>query len=172
MTGSLPNSRIELLGDCLPVNAIAPGVRTPRHRALLGRISRVSLATAMVSGLVLAAGPVGPAAASPVGAFALFDIPDNSSTPEGIAKGSDGNMWFTERVGNRISRITPTGAITEFLIPTTTSIPAGITLGPDGNMWFTEREGNKIGRITPNGVITEFAIPTNGAVPHLSLIHI
>ena len=124
------------------------------HSAVLARISRLSMATAMVAGLFLVAGPVGSATASSTGAFALFDIPDISSTPEDIAKGPDGNMWFTERAANRISRITPAGVITEFAVPTGASMPAGITLGPDGNMWFVEIFTDKIGRITPSGVIT------------------
>jgi streptogramin lyase len=78
--------------------------------------------------------------------------------PSSIARGPDGSLWFTERAGNRIGRITPTGAITEFsagLSPG--SGPHAITAGPDGNLWFTERAGNRIGRITPAGAITQFS---------------
>ncbi len=87
--------------------------------------------------------------------------------PNFIAAGPEGNMWFTEQVGNRIGRITPSGVVTEFstgLSPA--SFPLGIALGPDGNMWFAEPGdcttgtcigGNRIGRITPAGVITEFS---------------
>ncbi len=32
----------------------------------------------------------------------------------GIAAGPDGNVWFTEGVGNKIGRITPAGDVTEF----------------------------------------------------------
>ena len=139
-----------------------------QHRAAhtRTRVSRISLATAMVAGLVLATGPVSSSTASPVGAFALFDIPEISSAPEDIAKGPDGNMWFTERAANRISRLTPAGVITEFAVPTGGSMPAGITLGPDGNMWFVEIFTDKIGRITPSGVITEFALPTPVSAPN------
>ena len=38
-----------------------------------------------------------------------------------IAKGPDGNLWFTERSRNRIGRITPNGVITEL----TTQIRTG-----------------------------------------------
>src|SRR5947209_12671111 len=34
------------------------------------------------------------------------------SSPEGIAAGPDGNMWFTEYDGDRVGRITPSGAVT------------------------------------------------------------
>jgi len=88
------------------------------------------------------------------------------SYPTGITSGPDGNLWFTERFGNNIGRITPAGVITEFPIPTGGSEPdGGITSGPDGNLWFTEGTGNRIGRITTAGVITEFLVPTGGSFP-------
>ena len=94
-----------------------------------------------------------------------FPIPTVNSAPNRIASGPDGNLWFTERGGNKIGRITPAGVITEFPIPTAGSFPVGITFGPDGNLWFTEWLGNKIGRITTTGTITEFPIPTAGSEP-------
>ena len=81
-----------------------------------------------------------------------------NSHPFGITAGPDGNLWFTENLGNKIGRITPAGTITEF-----SSVFApfsglnGITAGPDGNLWFTEVLANKVGRITPAGTITEFS---------------
>src|SRR5262249_8615852 len=80
-----------------------------------------------------------------------------SSGPFGITAGLDGNLWFTESIGNRIGRITPTGTITEFSVGLTPgSRPVAITAGRDGNLWFTELDGGRIGRITPTGTITEF----------------
>jgi hypothetical protein len=68
------------------------------------------------------------------------------------AAGPDGNLWFTEQVGNRIGRITPAGVITEFSVGlTANSRPFGITAGPDGNLWFSEFAGNQIGRIPRPG---------------------
>jgi streptogramin lyase len=81
--------------------------------------------------------------------------------PNSITAGPDGNLWFTEDVGN-IGRIKPSGAIKEFPLPSGASDPTGIASGADGNLWFTENGaigGNKIGRITPSGMITEFAPP-------------
>ena len=76
-----------------------------------------------------------------------------------IAKGPDGNLWFTENGTDRIGRITPYGVVTEFSVGITPGArPTGITAGPDGNMWFTEYAGNRIGRITPLGVVTEFSV--------------
>src|SRR3989442_13815047 len=78
--------------------------------------------------------------------------------PTSIIAGRDGNLWFTERFGNKIGRIAPTsGLITEFCqVPTAgnpsgiTGSPRGITVGPDGNIWFAEVSG-VIGRITSAG---------------------
>jgi LPXTG-motif cell wall-anchored protein len=108
--------------------------------------------------------------ALPISAITIneFSIPTPTSCATGIATGSDGNLWFTEKCGNKIGRITPAGVITEFTIPTVNSDPHGITAGPDGNIWFTESNsnyGNKIGRITPSGVITEFPLPASSC-PH------
>ena len=72
--------------------------------------------------------------------------------------GPDGNLWFTERTGARIGRITPAGAVTEFSTGITpSSFRTGIAAGPDGNLWFTEEFGDRIGRITPAGDVTEFS---------------
>ncbi|MFY9550232.1 MAG: hypothetical protein WAU32_03710, partial [Thermoanaerobaculia bacterium] len=80
-----------------------------------------------------------------------FPVPTASSSPSGIAAGPDGNLWFTEKAGNKIGRITTAGAITEFSIPTASSSPLGIAARPDGNLWFTEFGVNQIGRITTAG---------------------
>ena len=91
-----------------------------------------------------------------------------------ITAGPDGNLWFTESVGNSIGRITLTGTVSEFPLPVASS-PQGIAAGPDGNLWFTEfgstpapystLGGNNIGRITPTGTITEFPIPEPRSEP-------
>ena len=79
------------------------------------------------------------------------------SIPGRITSGPDGALWFTERSGNRIGRITTDGAITEYSGLTPGSGPTGIVTGPDGALWFTELTGDRIGRITTSGVVTEFA---------------
>jgi len=93
-----------------------------------------------------------------------FSVPTANGAPVGITRGPDGNLWFTEQLGNKIGRITTGGVVTEFPIPTAGSGPYGITSGPDGNLWFMESYG-KVGRITTGGVITEFPISTAGIGP-------
>ena len=87
-------------------------------------------------------------------------MPTAASQPAGITTGADGALWFTERAGTKIGRITTAGVITEFPVPTAASQPIGIAAGSDDALWFTEETGNKIGRITTAGVITEFQVPT------------
>jgi streptogramin lyase len=90
--------------------------------------------------------------------FDEFPTPTGGSGPFGIARGSDGNLWFTEQARNNIGRVNVNHApidITEFPVPTANSGPFGITAGPDGNLWFTENAAGKIGRITTAGMISE-----------------
>ena len=98
-----------------------------------------------------------------------FELPPPDSGQQGafgITAGPDGDVWFTELVGNRIGRITPSGEITEFPVPTANSEPIAITKGPDGNLWFAEQDGEKIGRINPSThEIAEFPIPNGGSEP-------
>src|SRR5438093_9251628 len=86
---------------------------------------------------------------TPDGKVAQFSVPISGCSPLGITAGPDGNLWFTENIGNQIGRITPGGTITQFPIPTSSSGPEGIIAGPDGNLWFTENTGTQIGRIMP-----------------------
>lgn len=95
-----------------------------------------------------------------------FPVPTAASRPYTIVAGPDGNLWFTESVGNKIGRITPGGLITEFPVPMAGSGPYGICVGPDGNIWFTERFGNQIGRLDlATFQIDEFPIPTFDSQP-------
>ncbi len=123
----------------------------------LGAIAAVLVLAMLAASLFAYFGSRNPGPAA--GKITEFRIPTADSFPDGITRGPDGNLWFTEYVANRIGRITPSGAVTEYLIPTTNSRPAGITSGPDGNLWFTELNGGNIGRITPAGQITEFPAP-------------
>ena len=97
-----------------------------------------------------------------------FTTPTALSGPVLMTPGSDGAIWFTERLVDNIARI-PTNAtsgtqITEFPTPTAASHPESIVSGPDGQLWFAEQDGNKIGHIpvtaTSGSDISEIALPT------------
>lgn len=93
------------------------------------------------------------------GVVTAYAAPAGSS-PSGIAKGSDGNLWVAAS-GGSILRVTTAGVFTQF----TTGISAGgspqaIAAAPDGNLYFTEAFFNStlhdhIGKVTTGGTITE-----------------
>jgi streptogramin lyase len=80
----------------------------------------------------------------------------NTSYPNHIAAGPDGNLWFIGHNAATIDRMTPTGELTEFFL-TPWSCPEGIAAGPDGNLWFGEVCFDRVGRITPGGSVTELS---------------
>jgi streptogramin lyase/Tol biopolymer transport system component len=105
-------------------------------------------------------------AAASTGAITEYPVPTASSQPLSIVTGTDGHLWFTEFVGNKIGRMSADGVVAaEFTIPTANSLPDVIDVGPDGNLWFAEVLGNRIGRITTDGAITEFLVPTPNSRP-------
>ncbi|MFT3863300.1 MAG: hypothetical protein QM729_03435 [Solirubrobacterales bacterium] len=97
------------------------------------------------------------AASAAPGEITTFPLPAGA-TPEGIAAGPEGSLWFAERGLDRIGRVTPGGDVTEYPLPTANAQPSQIAAGADGNMWFTESRSGNVGRITPLGVVTEFQI--------------
>ncbi len=108
-------------------------------------------------------------AAGPVGLIEEFPMHTNVVD---IARGPEGNLWFTLDTpfgkGNRnaIGRITPQGKVTKFRAGLSRQTePSEIVAGPDGNLWFTYDPGIKslsgggVGRVTPQGKIAEFPEP-------------
>lgn len=94
---------------------------------------------------------------------------------QGIAVGSDGNLWVTLKqtyvdshftlVEGVIARVTPSCAVTYFRTPTSSSFPYSIAAGPSGYTWFTENAANNIAAINTAGSMREFAIPTPSSLP-------
>ncbi len=118
--------------------------------------------------IVLATTMTGPLLAPSLAAAALGDVtewtlPTSGAAPQGIARGPDGALWFTERGSDRIGRITTDGVVSEFALPDGSG-PTSIAAGPDGAMWFTEQPADRIGRISMDGTVTEHAV-TPGSGP-------
>jgi streptogramin lyase len=90
-----------------------------------------------------------------------FLIPTPNAAPAFITTGSDGNLWFTESVGNKIGQINPTTHnFLEFPLTTVNSFPQGIVTGSDTNLWFTEEGTDTIATMNPaTHSIVEFPIP-------------
>ncbi len=100
-----------------------------------------------------------------------YSLPNEDSHPSSITSGPDGNIWFTEILGEdpfspyQIGKITVDGTVTEFAIPMDGSNSRSIVAGPDDALWFVESELNKVAQISQSGVITEFVIPTADSRP-------
>src|SRR4051794_25553291 len=93
------------------------------------------------------------------------------SVPQGIAVGSDGNLWFADAsesapaIGKiELSAPNEVKSITECSAGLNAgSQPHGIVAGPDGNLWFTDTGTTRaIGKVNPSTCeITEFATGSN-----------
>jgi streptogramin lyase len=123
----------------------------------------------------------GVAPATPLGGVTPFPAL-STRLPQGIAPGSDGNLWSSNfiPVGSStlpaVVRMTTAGAITgEFTSGFNPNArPGSITPGPDGNLWFIDSAGSAagpalpggaaIGRITPTGTVTEFSAGLTGGL--------
>jgi sugar lactone lactonase YvrE len=90
--------------------------------------------------------------------------------PAGITTGPDGNLWFTQSAGNRVSKMNMAGTILASYTVTTGASPYGITTGPDGNLWVAEcgcdpLNGGATGfvaSVTTSGSVTQFNVPGAG----------
>ncbi len=101
--------------------------------------------------------------------ISVFPVATADRMPTDIAAGPDGNLWFTEAVGDAIGEINPmTHAVTEIPLPNSVGFEGAdqvsITAGPDGKIWFADYDGNTIGMIDPTtDAITVFPVPTPDA---------
>ena len=68
-----------------------------------------------------------------------------SASPDGIAAGPDGALWFTNDGNNSIGRITTAGMVTNYTGPGITA-PLAITAGPDGALWFDNDNPQRLDR--------------------------
>lgn len=97
-------------------------------------------------------------------AFASYPVREFAS-PNGITRGPDGAMWFTQT--GSVARMDATGSVFEFPLPDPSSSPTAIATGPDGNLWFTFTvdTGDVIGRLTPAGGFLSYPLPVEGSSP-------
>jgi virginiamycin B lyase len=70
-----------------------------------------------------------------------------ASLPSQVISDKDGNVYFVEHGGNKISKISSDGLLTEFDIPTgPLATVVYIAVSPDASkIWFTEWDSNRIG---------------------------
>jgi virginiamycin B lyase len=91
------------------------------------------------------------------GQFTMFPVPTPDSWPLGITAGPDGAIWFTERLADKVARMSTDGTFTEWDL-TPGAFPNRIIVGPDDAIWFTELRAGQIGRITTAGTLTQTPI--------------
>ena len=116
------------------------GARRQVH--LRWRVRRLAASTAVLVALpmLILGGTAGTAAASYAGRVTNY-TGTGISSPEAIAAGPDGALWFTNYGNNSIGRITTAGAVTNYT-GTGINYADGIAAGPDGALWFTNLYGN------------------------------
>ena len=90
----------------------------------------------------------------------------NGANPNGIALGSDGNLYFTDNGGGAIGRITPAGKVTAYNTNEQPSFGGNIERGPNDTLWFTEGGGSppfNAGRVSTSGTpsVTEYNLPNS-----------
>jgi len=101
-----------------------------------------------------------------------WDVPTKGAHPHDPAVGTDGALWFTEQMTNKLGRLDPlTGSFKEFPLKLEDSGPHGLVADRDGNIWFTGNFKGYIGKLDPRtGAITEFKIPDpKGEDPHTAV---
>jgi virginiamycin B lyase len=114
--------------------------------------------------LAVVAACVVPAPAS-AAVMKIFALPPSLKSPDQIAVGPDGALWFTQddeqdkRKHSVLGRMTTVGDASAVAVPAG-SQPRALTPGPDGALWYAADGTNvgRLGRVTPAG-IEELLLP-------------
>ena len=78
-----------------------------------------------------------------------FPSPTVNSQPYDLVL-RNGEVWFTEKAGNKLARLVPqTGVISEFTLPTASSKPTGLAVAPDGLIWVVQSATDKLTSFDP-----------------------
>jgi virginiamycin B lyase len=103
-------------------------------------------------------GPI--ARVSKDGKLSLF-LPPTAGKPQRLELDKDGNVWFSERQGNKIGRLDPkTTEIKEFPLPGPEASPYALGIDRDGMVWYSSHEQDTIGRLDPKtGEVVEYPYP-------------
>jgi len=81
------------------------------------------------------------------GNFTVIPISTPGSFPFRIIPGADGEMWFTELLGNKIGSYDPlSGKLQEYVVPTQFAGPADLTFDSHGTLWFTEAYNESVAK--------------------------
>src|SRR5207245_4492198 len=79
-----------------------------------------------------------------------WDVPTKGAHPHDPAVGTDGALWFTEQMQNKIGSLDPKmGAFKEYALKIEDSGPHGLVADSNGNIWFTGNAKGYIGKLDP-----------------------
>lgn len=94
------------------------------------------------------------------GQITKFD-PPTKGKPQRLQVDTDGTVWFTERVGNKIGHLDPvSGAIKEFDLPGPAASPYAIGIDRNHMIWYSSHEQDTVGRLNPaTGEVVEYPFP-------------
>jgi len=100
--------------------------------------------------------------------FSFVDLP-LGSFPMRIITDRQGQVWFTEFLGNRIGVFNQlTHQLWEYTVPSNASGPADLTFDQQGTLWFTEAYGRKLAKFYPeNHTFVEYSFEPPYIVPHV-----
>src|SRR5260370_38314162 len=129
---------------------------TKRNQVLL-RVGILGLGAALAS---RAAGPATEVSELKV-TIREWDVPTKGAHPHDPAVGTDGALWFTEQMANKLGRLDPaTGTFKEYPLKLEDSGPHGLVADRDGNIWFTGNFKAYISKLDPHpSAVTHSTIP-------------
>jgi len=105
---------------------------------------------------------------TPDGTVTEFETPTKGGAPTSLKISKTGEVWFTQRLANKVTRFEPeTEQFTEYPIPTPNSTPTGIAIdNKRGLIWFTEKSAAKVGYLDPRSrKIKEYDTPAKNSEP-------
>lgn len=79
---------------------------------------------------------------------------DTDEAPQGVARGPDGSMWFTQDCAGL--GVLARGKLKQYSVPGITGESAAIVRAPDGTMWFSQDGTARIGRVDRAGKLRTF----------------
>ncbi len=87
--------------------------------------------------------------------------PPTKGKPQRLQVDSDGTVWFSERVGNKIGRLDPKpGTFKEFALPGPSASPYAIGIDRNHMIWYSSHEQDTLNRLDPKtGEVTEYPFP-------------
>lgn len=87
--------------------------------------------------------------------------PPTKGKPQRLQVDSDGTIWFSERVGNKIGHFDPkTGTFKEFDLPGPSASPYAIGIDRNQMVWYSSHEQDTLNRLDPRtGDVIEYPFP-------------